>query len=237
MNEERAQAALDAANALGTLLYEKQMAYGDAGGIQREIWQALLRQYEIHALTGVRENAGGYYVMPRELMDHIPRLTRVFDRICRIVSNPAGDRMGEDPWKDMAGDAIIGMIMPRTQPPQACGEPDCEIAGPHEVHGRVDARGVEWWRRGGQRGGAEWGLMGFVQGVSNGVLNLNQMDGRSTVGLDSPQPPRDPWGVIQQVAEDVGVAAMRAQSPSYTHGYTPEHDGDDDARASGQGEV
>ena len=168
-NDERARAAQQAAHALGDMLYEKQMAYGDAGGIQRAIWQALLKQYEApNEISATLPNgstlvfsypeSAGFYAMPRELMDHIPRLTRVFDRICRIVSNPTSDRLGEDPWRDLAGDAIIGMIMPRTQPqPQRCATPDCEVTGPHLLHGRVHAGGVQWWGDDGHAGGLPWG--------------------------------------------------------------------------------
>jgi hypothetical protein len=142
-NHDRAEAARKAAQGLGDMLHEKQLAYGDAGGIQRKIWQALLEQYEATGWETVgmkHEGDQPLYIIPRELMDHIPRLTRVFDRICRIVSNPAGDRMGEDPWRDLAGDAIIGMIMPRTErpPQQVAGEkqpvPGVYAAGQGDPH-------------------------------------------------------------------------------------------------------
>lgn len=94
------------------LVYEKQLAYGDAASIQRDLWLVLLRQYD----TG-----DGTYRMPKELMDHIPRLTRVFDRISRIVSNPGTDALDEDPWMDLAGDAVVGMVMPRTHRSQYVG--------------------------------------------------------------------------------------------------------------------
>lgn len=115
--KQGAEAARDAGRKVADLVYEKQLAYGDASGIQHQIWQALLAQYRVtEQLYGLEADAatGDHYYMPVELMDHIPRLTRVFDRICRIVSNPAQDRMGEDPWHDLAGDAICGMVMPRT---------------------------------------------------------------------------------------------------------------------------
>lgn len=102
--EARAREARDAGYSVADLVHEKQLAYGDASGIQYKLWQALLEQY--------RE--GDEYRMPVALMDHIPRLTRVFDRVCRIVSNPAADRMGEDPWRDLTGDGICGIVMPRT---------------------------------------------------------------------------------------------------------------------------
>lgn len=126
---EGAEAAREAGRQIADLVYEKQLAYGDASGIQHNIWKALLQQYLLPAGEAVSyhmENGStmcldpgrgaALYVMPEALMDHIPRLTRVFDRICRIVSNPATDRMGEDPWRDLAGDALCGIVMPRTRP-------------------------------------------------------------------------------------------------------------------------
>ena len=127
--QQGAEAARKAGQEIADLVYEKQLAYGDASGIQHAIWKALLAQWlappNVSWWAGdpqeevVRFNLGGQYVIPVELMDHIPRLTRVFDRICRIVSNPAMDRMGEDPWRDLAGDALCGIVMPRTGPSEA----------------------------------------------------------------------------------------------------------------------
>lgn len=102
----RAEDARLAAAVVGKMVHDKQLAYGDAGGMQRGLWNVLLEPY--------RE--GERYVVPVELLDHLPRLTRVFDRVCRLVANPAADLGGEDPWRDMAGDALVGMVMPRTRP-------------------------------------------------------------------------------------------------------------------------
>lgn len=129
-NEQRAQAARQVAVELGDMLYEKQLAYGDSGAIALGVWQARLAQYRVDMATGgdfdidmlihnvasvmkghPQEQA--FYILPASLIAHIPRLTRVDDRINRLISNPAGDRLGEDPWRDLAGDAIIGVIMPR----------------------------------------------------------------------------------------------------------------------------
>jgi hypothetical protein len=106
-NLAAAQRAQEAAESLGRTLHEKQLAYGDAGAMNLRIWEARLAQY--------LSRDGRTYKIPRALLAHFGRLTRVDDRIARIVSNPAGDRMGEDPWRDLAGDAIIGHIMPRLE--------------------------------------------------------------------------------------------------------------------------
>lgn len=122
--QEGAEQARAVGREIADLVHSKQLAYGDASGVQHEIWKVLLEQYEASGLDLIGShlyqrypNGEDVYVIPRALMDHIPRLTRVFDRICRIVSNPAQDRMGEDPWRDLAGDAICGVVMPRTTPP------------------------------------------------------------------------------------------------------------------------
>lgn len=118
-----ARSAREAGYDVGDLVYEKQLAYGDASGLQFKLWKVLLQQYEaqgVDLLDSTRQSMNLQehdlvYVVPRALFDHVPRLTRVFDRIARIISNPAADRMGEDPWRDLAGDALCGIVMPRTE--------------------------------------------------------------------------------------------------------------------------
>lgn len=110
---EEAMALRVAAEDLGELLYEKCLAYGGAHNRQTAIWQALLAPHETES---------GDYLLPKELVFHIPRLTRVLDRILRIVANPATDPMNEDPWRDLAGDALAGVVMPKPAAPEpVCG--------------------------------------------------------------------------------------------------------------------
>lgn len=113
-NEARARAARKIAEELGALLEEKQLAYGDSGSIALGLWEARLRQYE---------DGPDHYRIPRALLRHLPRITRLDDRINRLVSNPAGDRMGEDPWIDAAGDCVIGALSTR---PEATSGPPAE---------------------------------------------------------------------------------------------------------------
>jgi hypothetical protein len=127
----------DAARALGDLLHEKCLAYGAAHNRQLGVWTEMLRPYD---------NGDGTYTIPASLVAHMPRLTRVLDRILRIVANPDGDRMGEDPWRDLAGDALAGVVMPRGDDKrQGCEEPGCEVVGPHEIHATFDAVGQRAW--------------------------------------------------------------------------------------------
>lgn len=135
LDERREDAASQAgyiAQDLAELLYRKQRAYGDSGRIANGLWEARLAQY----LTP----DGAHYLLPRGLMRHLPRITRVDDRINRLVSNPDGDLLGESPWRDMAGDAIIGALNaespaggpePRRRPNRAGdGNPRGPSAGP-----------------------------------------------------------------------------------------------------------
>lgn len=187
-NEERAEAARKMGHEIGDMLYEKQLAYGDSGAIALGLWIARLAQYRVSVseqgfvagdrLTNPDEN-GSHYLIPVELIAHIPRITRLDDRINRIISNPAGDRMGEDPWRDAAGDSIIGAIAPRfprsereewdrgaaeaaaiadrvlashRQPLPICPEPECERPWAHDgPHKKVDAAGVHEWETGSPR--------------------------------------------------------------------------------------
>ena len=124
-NREAAEAAREAGREIADLVHSKQLAYGDAASLQHGLWGVLLEQYRAPAnvqwMEGEQErvsyNPNGHYVIPVELFDHVPRLTRVFDRVARIVANPGQDRLGEDPWMDLCGDAMVGIIMPRTSAP------------------------------------------------------------------------------------------------------------------------
>lgn len=122
--EDEAQRLAEICDEIKSFLPDKVRAYGNAHGLQRGLWQTLLEQYRV----------GDEYHIPVALMDHVPRLTRVFDRACRLVSNPAQDLHGEDPWKDLAGDAIAGISMPRTPPSPGNfaqeGEERCGAVGP-----------------------------------------------------------------------------------------------------------
>lgn len=105
-NRGAAEAAREIARDIAGTVYSKQLAYGDSGRIANGLWEARLAQY----LT----EDGESYLIPRGLMRHIPRITRLDDRINRIISNPDGDLMGEDPWRDAAGDCVVGALNAET---------------------------------------------------------------------------------------------------------------------------
>lgn len=128
------------AEALGKLLEQKCLAYGGAHNRQVDIWRAMLAQYEEE-----RNGVAGYWI-PAALIYHMPRLTRVFDRAMRIVANPANDHGGEDPWRDMAGDALAGCVMPKPSSDGKCYDVECERKAGHEgTHAKWDASGVTRW--------------------------------------------------------------------------------------------
>jgi hypothetical protein len=107
-----AEAARQAGLHVAQLVHDKQLAYGDASGLMFGFWHLALRKY-----LSMDDNGQQVYAIPVELVDHMPRLTRVMDRVFRIIGSPAVDRLGEDPWNDLAGDAVCGIVMPRSAVP------------------------------------------------------------------------------------------------------------------------
>ena len=83
-------------------LPDKVVAYGAAHNRQPGMWHALLADYR---------QPDGSYLLPHALIGYLPRITRVFDRMCRIAHHPEADPMNEDPWLDAAGDCIAGAAM------------------------------------------------------------------------------------------------------------------------------
>lgn len=79
---------------IGILLNEKQAAYGNAHGNMSHIFSIL---YPVG-------------IQPYQYND-VLTVTRIMDKIFRIANLPANkkDSMGEDPWKDIAGYAILAL--------------------------------------------------------------------------------------------------------------------------------
>jgi len=100
---------LEALEKLTELLPQKVRAYGDAHSLQLALWDVMLKQY-------LDPESGTQYIIPRALIAHLARITRLMDRVLRIVANPEVDPMGEDPWMDAAGDCVAGMAMPKIGP-------------------------------------------------------------------------------------------------------------------------
>lgn len=118
INRQAAEDIEDVLNKLYGMLPDKVRAYGAAHNIQGPVMAALLEQYQAHGVDVVgRKDMEPLYIIPRALIDdgHLARITRVVDRICRVVSNPVADVHGESPWLDMAGDAVAGEAMRKPQ--------------------------------------------------------------------------------------------------------------------------
>lgn len=88
---------------IGSIVDEKQSAYGDSFGKSAIIMQELLRDYYDY-----RHEA---YMIPLGLLPHLLTIVRMIDKLNRIVANPSGDRMGESPYVDIAGYALIAAGM------------------------------------------------------------------------------------------------------------------------------
>ena len=86
---------------IGALVDEKQLAYGDSFGKSAIIMQELLRDYYDYGREA--------YVIPLDLLPHLLTIVRMIDKLNRIVANPAGDRMGESPYQDIAGYALLAL--------------------------------------------------------------------------------------------------------------------------------
>lgn len=85
------------AKELGALVDSKQEAYGDSFGRAHKVFEELLAEYRY----------GSSYIIPKELLPHLLTLTRMVDKLFRVVKNPTGDRMGESPYRDIAGYALL----------------------------------------------------------------------------------------------------------------------------------
>lgn len=82
------------ASALGQLLNKKQEAYGDAFGNMQEVFNILYPEG----------------IQPYQYQD-ILTIARIMDKVFRIANLPASkkDLMGEEPWKDIAGYALLAL--------------------------------------------------------------------------------------------------------------------------------
>lgn len=82
------------ATSLGELLNEKQGAYGDAFGSMEDIFNILYPEG----------------ISPHQYQD-ILTIARIMDKIFRIANLPKNkkDVMGEEPWKDIAGYALLAL--------------------------------------------------------------------------------------------------------------------------------
>ena len=79
---------------IGILLNEKQLAYGNSFGKMTQIFQVLYPNG----------------IAPHQY-NNLLTITRMMDKVFRIANFPENqiDTMGEDPWKDIAGYAMLAL--------------------------------------------------------------------------------------------------------------------------------
>ncbi len=87
---------------IGEVVDKKQRAYGDSFGATLELWRTRLQCYD-------DGNGNGNYKIPHALIGHMLALIRIDDKIMRLVANPDGDLMDENPYQDIAGYAILSV--------------------------------------------------------------------------------------------------------------------------------
>lgn len=88
------------AQEIGKLVEQKQRAYGNSVDVTEELFQVWLKRYQ---------NKDNTYTIPSELLSHLLLMVRMVDKINRIVTNPKGDLMGENPYSDLVGYSLIGV--------------------------------------------------------------------------------------------------------------------------------
>jgi hypothetical protein len=86
---------------IGALVDEKQRAYGDSFGRAHRVLHELLADYY--------DEGREVYELPRTMLPHLLTITRILDKLFRVVTNPNGDRMGESPYRDIAGYALLAV--------------------------------------------------------------------------------------------------------------------------------
>jgi hypothetical protein len=88
---------------VGKLVDEKQKAYGDSVSKAYEIMKVLLKDYH--------NEENHTYTIPESLLEIMLLDVRKIDKLNRRFSNPDGDLMGENPFKDDVGYSLLGMRM------------------------------------------------------------------------------------------------------------------------------
>lgn len=89
----------DVGSKIGELVDKKQMAYGDSITKVGKLLRVFMSDYK---------NKDGTYTIPDKLIDYIGLMVRIIDKQNRVFSNPNGDRMMENPLKDICGYAMLG---------------------------------------------------------------------------------------------------------------------------------
>ena len=90
---------------IGSLVQEKNEAYGDSFGQSSRILEVLYPD-------GIR---------PDQFRDALA-ITRVIDKLFRLANKK--DAFGESPWRDICGYAVLGVANDEIKPPAATSKED-----------------------------------------------------------------------------------------------------------------
>lgn len=91
---------------LAAMITQKNLAYGNSYEVVPQIMKILY--------------PGG---IPFDQIDNALTIVRLFDKIKRIVTD--NDPLGEDPWSDIAGYAILKLVTRPKEQPQVVLETQC----------------------------------------------------------------------------------------------------------------
>lgn len=100
VKEKAEDSYLERAMRIGTLVDQKEKAYGSSVVRGNEVMKAFLAPY-------YKEDQGTYE-FPEELLIHLQIMIRTIDKFNRIVNNPKQDLMEENTYNDIVGYGLIG---------------------------------------------------------------------------------------------------------------------------------
>lgn len=92
---------------IGALVDQKQRAYGDSFGRAHHVMHELLIDYY--------DPDRQVYEIPKPLMEHMLTIVRILDKLFRVVTHPRGDRLGESPYRDIVGYALLAVHREETR--------------------------------------------------------------------------------------------------------------------------
>lgn len=84
---------------IGAMVDVKQRAYGDSFRRSHHVMHELLIDYY--------DPDRQVYEIPKPLMEHLLTIVRIMDKLFRVVTHPVKDRLGESPYRDIAGYALL----------------------------------------------------------------------------------------------------------------------------------
>ena len=89
----------DRGQAIGKLVDEKELAYGQSVKKTSQLIKIFLQDYR---------QEDGTYILSEPLLEQLLLQVRIIDKQNRIFNNPSADRMNESPYSDIAGYGLLG---------------------------------------------------------------------------------------------------------------------------------